>query len=35
LKASRGGEFREGIGANGKTLNYLMPRYQIDDATHG
>ncbi len=24
---------REGIGANGKTLNYLMPRYQIDDAT--
>src|SRR5437879_4265768 len=24
---------REGIGANGKPLNYLMPRYQIDDAT--
>ena len=24
---------RGGIGANGKTLNYLMPRYQIDDAT--
>src|SRR5207237_4404784 len=24
---------REGIGANGKTLNYLMPRYQMDDAT--
>ena len=23
---------REGVGANGKTLNYLMPRYQIDDA---
>src|SRR5207249_3202173 len=29
--AQRG--IREGIGANGKTLNYLMPRYQIDDAT--
>jgi hypothetical protein len=24
---------REGLGANGKPLNYLMPRYQIDDAT--
>jgi cytochrome c553 len=24
---------REGTGANGKPLNYLMPRYQIDDAT--
>ena len=24
---------REGIGANGKPLNYLMPRYQLDDAT--
>jgi hypothetical protein len=24
---------REGIGATGKPLNYLMPRYQIDDAT--
>jgi len=23
---------REGVGADGKTLNYLMPRYQIDDA---
>ena len=23
---------REGIGANGHPLNYLMPRYQIDDA---
>jgi hypothetical protein len=26
---------REGVGANGKPLNYLMPRYQIDDATMG
>jgi Cytochrome c len=24
---------REGIAANGKPLNYLMPRYQVDDAT--
>lgn len=24
---------RTGIGANGKPLNYLMPRYQLDDAT--
>src|ERR1700732_4976692 len=24
---------REGTGANGRPLNYLMPRYQIDDAT--
>jgi cytochrome c553 len=23
---------REGIGANGRPLNYLMPRYQLDDA---
>ena len=23
---------RDGIGANGRPLNYLMPRYQIDDA---
>jgi hypothetical protein len=23
---------RQGIGANGRPLNYLMPRYQIDDA---
>jgi hypothetical protein len=23
---------REGIGGNGRALNYLMPRYQIDDA---
>ncbi len=23
---------REGIGANGKPLNYLMPRYQVDEA---
>ena len=23
---------REGIGANGRPLNYLMPRYEIDDA---
>lgn len=26
---------REGIGANGRPLNYLMPRYQIDDAAMG
>src|SRR6202140_2233698 len=26
---------REGIGASGRTLNYLMPRYQIDDAGMG
>ena len=24
---------REGIGPNGRTLNYLMPRYALDDAT--
>ena len=24
---------REGVGANGRPFNYLMPRYQIDDAT--
>jgi hypothetical protein len=24
---------REGTGSNGRPLNYLMPRYQIDDAT--
>jgi hypothetical protein len=24
---------REGIGSNGKSLNYLMPRYPLDDAT--
>lgn len=24
---------REGLSANGKPLNYLMPRYQVDDAT--
>jgi hypothetical protein len=26
---------REGVGANGKPLNYLMPRYQLDEATMG
>lgn len=24
---------RDGVGSNGKPLNYLMPRYRIDDAT--
>ena len=26
---------REGLGASGRPLNYLMPRYQIDDAAMG
>jgi hypothetical protein len=26
---------REGIGADGRRLNYLMPRYSLDDATMG
>ncbi|HUD26584.1 MAG TPA: cytochrome C, partial [Burkholderiaceae bacterium] len=26
---------REGIGADGRPLNYLMPRYDLDDATMG
>jgi hypothetical protein len=29
---SLGRAIREGIAANGRPLNYLMPRYQIDDA---
>jgi len=31
--ASLARAIRDGVGANGKPLNYLMPRYQLDDVT--
>ncbi len=31
--ASLARAIREGVGPNGRTLNYLMPRYALDDAT--
>jgi hypothetical protein len=31
--ASLARAIREGIGADGRSLNYLMPRYKLDDAT--
>lgn len=33
--ASLARAIREGIGANGRPLNYLMPRYAMDDASMG